>query len=436
MRKISLYIICFVFALLAACTNDFESTFDKAPDERANEALNGWQTTLLEAEHGWLTHYYPNPELLGGFSFLFKFKENGFVDMTWGLRDTLDDSLYSLKMMEKPLLIFDSYSIFSKMVDPDLGERGKGFGGENEFAFIKKSVDGDSIYLEERVSGDPMILVKASPTAWEDIKLYPAMEDLVERRDEQVVPFYMNLSVEGWDVKVNMVYNADMQKARLTYTENGEAKVMDMGINYTHLGFEFHHALEFSGIKARSFKYNETLNQYDVLDEGVTGAFKYEGICPSEIQGAFDKFFPNNGFGDWSTYISPKLKEEFANLNPNSGLRSFSYTPYFSGTSNWRDWKITFEDYNDIVITIDEFEKTSENTVVIHFGEYVTEGWSADYTEEEINEMMGSVAGQKLYNILFSSKGWTIVPVFIQEYGSTCYLVSNEDPEMYIYFGS
>lgn len=435
MRKISLYIICFVFALLAACTNDFESTFEKAPDERANEALNGWQTTLLEAEHGWLTHYYPNPELLGGFSFVFKFKENGTVDMTWGIRDTLDKSLYSLKMFEKPLLIFDTYSIFSKMVDPALGERGKGFGGENEFAFIKKSVDGDSIYLEERVSGDPMILVKAGPTAWEDIKMYPAMEDLVERRSEKIVPFYMNLFVEGWDVKVNMVYNSDMQKARLTYTEKGEPKVMDMGINFTHEGFEFHHALEFNGIKARSFKYNETLNQYDVLDEGVTGAFKYEDICPSEIQGASEKFFPNNGFGTWSTYISPKLKQEFTNLNPNSGLRSFTYSPYYSGTWSMRTWDIGFEDYNDIGIDISEYEITSDNTVVMHFGQYQTEGYGVDFTEEEINEMMGSEVGQKLYNILFSPKGWTVVPVFLQEYGSTFYFVSNEDPEMYIYFG-
>lgn len=433
MRKTNLYIICFVLAILSACTNDFESTFDKAPDERSGEALKEWKIALLDSEHGWLSHYYPNPELLGGFSFIFKFKEDGFVDMTWGIRDTLDNSLYSLKMMEKPLLIFDSYSIFSKMVDPELGITGKGFGGENEFAFIRKSENGDTIYLEERVSGDPMILVKAAPTTWDDIKKYPASEKLMQRRNESIVPFYLNLSVEGWSTKVNMVYNDDMQKVRLTYTENGEAKVMDMGINYTHLGFEFHHALEFDGIKVRSFKYNESLNQYDVLDEGVAGAFKYETLCPSVIQGATDIFFPSNGFGGYSNYISPKLKQEFANLNPNSGIGSFSYCPYGSPTWSMRYFKINFEDWNDIEINISEFEKTSENTVVMHFGNYDISDWS-DFTEEEINEMMGSETGKKLYNILFSTKGWTVVPVSTIQYNDSFYMVSNEDPEMYMFF--
>jgi len=423
-----------MLVLFAACDNDFESEFDLAPDERTEIVLNEWQDALTSSEHGWITHYYPNPEFLGGFTYVLKFDENGSVVMNWEIGDTPDESLYSLKMFEKPVLVFDTYSIFSKMTDPSIGKPGQGFGGELEFAFVKKSVAGDSIYLEERVSGDPLVLVKAEAVAWENIKKYSDMAALMERRNEKVVPFYLNLFVEGWDTKVNLVYNEDMQKTRLTYTENGEAKAIDMPINFTHEGFEFHHALEFNGIKVRSFKYDEAKNEYVVLDNGVTGAFKYDTECHSVFDGAYEIFFGGNKFGGYSQYASPKMMEAFKDLNPNAGFGGIGYTPYYSGTWSIRSAVINFDDWTDIGIKISEFEKIDENTVVWHFGSYKTSGWGVDYTEEEINAMMDSEAGQKLYNILFSEKGWTIVPVFLAEYGSTNYLVSNEDPEMYMFY--
>jgi|GEM_PF-1853035 len=434
MKKIYTYLIVCVVAFFASCTSDFESEFDLSPDERVNIELDEWQQALLSSETGWLAHYYPNPELLGGFTYVLKFDDKGVVNMNWGVGDYEDSSLYSVTMLDRPLLIFETYSKFSKMTDPELGKDGKGFGGELEFAFKKFSVNKDTIYLEERVNKDPFILVKASTTAWDDILKYPAMNKEILRRNEKVVPFYLNLSVEGWDSKLNMVYYDDMQKLRIYYND-GEKDVAEyMPINFTHQGFEFHHAVEINGIAVRSFKYDEVNNQFDVLDEGVVGAFKYETECPIEIAGAYDIAFKPNGFGGSANYMSPKMIESFKNLNPASGLRAIGYSPYFSGTFNMRNLTIGFEDWNDIEIKISEFEKTSENTVVFHFGEYVTDGYGVDFTEEEINAMMDSEAGKLLYDILFSEKGWTIVPVYLAEYGETNYIVSNEDPEMYMHF--
>ena len=419
--------------LTAACDNDFESEFGLSPDERTAIVLNDWKETLVSSEHGWLTHYYPNPEMLGGFSYVFKFQDDENVLMNWGIRDDLNESPYSLKMFEKPLLVFDTYSNFSKMTDPQNGEPGKGFGGELEFVFVNKSINGDTIFLEERVGKDPMILVKATSQTWEDIKQYPTMTELLERRNENVVPFYLNLSVEGWDNKVNMVYNADMQKTRLTYSENGVSKMVEMPVNFTHQGFEFHHALEFNGVKVRSFKYDEALNQFQILDHGVNGSFSYENTSPSAIHGAFDKYFSNGNFGTWSTYISPKIQEQFSDLSAEAGLSGFTYSSYHKGFDD-RSIKVSFENGDDFEIKISNYEKTSENTLVMHFGKYDVQSWS-DFTQEEVDEIMESEKGQLLYNILFGSKGWTIIPVFTPEYGATMYLVSNEDPEMYIYFG-
>lgn len=423
--------------LFAACDNDFESEFGISPDERAAVVLDEWENALLDSEHGWISHYYPNPELLGGFSYVFKFEENGTVGMNFGIRDSYDECLYSIKMFEKPLLSFDTYSIFSKMTDPEIGIRGQGLGGENEFIFVKKSVEGDTLFLEERIGGDPLVLVKASASDWEDIKTYPAMSSVLARRNEQIVPFYLNLSVEGWSTKVNMVYNDDMQKMRLSYTENGEAKFVEMPINLTHEGFQFHHALEFDGVKVRSFKYNEALNQFDVLDEGMTGAFKYETLCPSEIRGVAAQFFATTAFGEVAKYLSPKFRALTENLNPDASFSSYSFGPYYSGPqSDYRNWAFNFTDnfaYKGFEAQISEFEVTSENTVRMHFGHYILDAWNQTYSESQINNMMDSEAGQIIYNLLFSDKGWTIVPVVHQEYGSVYYMVSLEDPEMYMF---
>lgn len=423
-----------MLVLFAACDNDFESEFGLSPDERTSIVLDDWKEALVSSEHGWLTHYYPNPEILGGFSYVFRFQENGNVVMNWGIDDFIDESPYSLKMFERPLLIFDTYSNLSKMTDPQNGIPGKGFGGEIEFAFVNQSVNGDTIFLEERVNKDPMILVKATAETWENIKKYPDMTAVLERRNEKVVPFYLNLQVEEWDNKVTMVYNADMQKARLTFMEDGEPQLLDMPVNFTHEGFEFHHALEFNGVKVRSFKYDEVNNKFDVADAGVNGSFAYDTESAAEIQGAYEKYFGSKEFGTWSTYMSPKMQQTFQDLNPNSSLDYFSYSPYYTEEWSMRTFQVNFEDWSDFTIEIAEYEKTSENTLIMHFDKYEDKSW-ADYTVEEIEAMMATDTGQAFYNLLFGSEGWTIVPVFVVEYGSTCYLVSNADPEMYIYFG-
>ena len=438
MKNIRLYMIVSLLAMFAACENDFESKFDLSPDERTEIVLNDWKKELVSSEHGWISHYYPNPELLGGYTYIFKFNEDGTVKMDFGVRaidpeKDVVESLYSLKMFEKPVLVFDTYSIFSKMSDPEPGIPGQGFGGENEYAFVKKSVEGDTLFLEERIGRDPLTLVKASATDWENIKMYPAMADQLIRRNEQIVPFYLNLSVDGWSTKVNMVFDDNMQKTRLVYTENGEAKLVEMPVNFTHEGFQFHHAFELDGIKVRSFKYNEALNQFDVADQGVTGAFKYESQGAAEIKGVVATLFAPDQFGAPSRYHSPKLQAIVDNFRPENPLGSFEWSAYHKGESDHRSFTFNFADWTGFEIKISEFEVISENSMRMHFDHYVLDGFNQQYSESEINAMMDSESAQALFDLFFSDKGWTIVPVFWVEFGYEYYVISNEDPEIYMY---
>jgi hypothetical protein len=434
MKKINLYITSLILLAFAACNNDFESEFDLSPDERANEAVKEFKEALCSSEYGWLTHYYPNPDKLGAVTYMLKFGESGTVSMNWELYDYQDEAEYSVKMIDQPLLVFDTYSKFSKMTDPEIGEAGKGFGGELEFGFIRKSADGDTLYLAERVNEDPMVLVKATAETASQLQEYAKHAEYLERLNETVVvPFYFNLSVEGWDAEVNMVYSGDKTIAFLTYLDAGVTKHDLMPINFTHEGFEFHHPFVLNGIGVKSFKYDEAKNQFDVSDAGVAGAFRYEGVCPAHLDGMTDKFFGPRTFGDMARILSPKLFNLIDGVYPEAAFNYASTDPYVGSWSPCT-FNLTFQDWNTLKVTVNYVKKT-EDVVVMEFLGYTT-GWSAPFDDlAYIESLMATEKGQAIKAIITSAKGWTIVPVELKEYGSSYILVSNEDPEMYMTFG-
>ncbi len=434
MKKIYLNIICSMLVLFTACDNDFESEFNLAPDERASEAVKEFKDALTSSEYGWLTHYYPNPEKLGSVTYMLKFEETGTVNMNWELYDYSDEAEYSVKMLEKPVLIFDTYSKFSKMTDPEIGKPGQGYGGELEFSLVKKSANGDTLYLAERVNEDPMVLVKATAETSAQLREYVKQTKHLERSNEQVVvPFYFNLSVEGWDAKVNLVYSGDKMIAFLNYVDDGVAKHELMPINFTHEGFEFHHPIVFNGIGVKSFKYDEAKNQFDVTDSGVTGAFKYEADCPAHFDGMTDRFFGPKTFGGRAKIFSPKLLDLVDGIYPDAAFSYFSTDTY---VASWWDctFALNFENWNSLKFKIN-YNKKTEDVVEMEFLGYET-GYSAPWNDlAYIEGLMATEKGQTLKAIITSTKGWTIVPIELKEYGSSYYLVSNEDPEMYMCFG-
>lgn len=426
MKRYKLFLLVCITALSISCSEEYDSVFDKSPDERANELVNKYKSVLIGSEHGWLFHYYSKPNELGGYSFLMKFNDQGVVTMNWGIRDEMQEAQYSCKMIDKPVLVFDTYCNFSKLADPNPPY----MGGENELCFIGMSVAGDTLYMEERVSKEPVTFMRASATAWEDIKKYPMQARLIERRDEKVVPFYYNLVVEGWSSPMTMTYYDNRQVANLIYNEGGEDKFVTIGINFTHEGFEFHHPVEQNGIKVRSFRYDEASNNHIATDAGVKGRFIYQTTCAAKVPGMAERFFGAGKFGTNSVYASPKFMSKFEGLNPSAKVIGISYSAYGSSFS---DLSISFDNWTTIRTATPTFTPVGTNTIIFgNNGNYT----SYDYTDEEIVQIMTSDTGKEFENILLSENGWTIVPFYLlNEFSKSFYLVSNDDPEIYLCFG-
>lgn len=422
------YIWLLITLLVAtSCKNDFESVFDKTPAAREAEAIKKWKEALMSSPDGWLVHYYPNPSILGGFSFLMKFNDKNEVSMTWGLRDEIQTSLYTVKVMENPTLIFDTYTLISKMADPETGDPGKGFGGENEFAFLKQSANGDTIYMKERIKGDPFVLIKANAETWENIKKYKDMEKVMQRMGDEVHPYFYNLKVEGWgETGVTMSYFDDMQRVNLMYKLNGKDTLQIMGINMLHNGFQFREPLVINGVGVRSFIYDPVTQTHKAVE--AKGGFNYETKSMSEVQGMWNKFFAPRTIGGSTSYLSSTAKLIF-DVMPDNPVRGVKFDPYSRADSYMA---ISFKDWNEIRLYC-TFDKKTENETLMVFKDYDKRSW-ADYPYDKAKALMETPKGQKARDIIFSPKGWTIIPVFLPEYGALSVLVSNEDPTVYLYY--
>lgn len=421
----NIYLLLIAFVLFSSCEKEFKSVFDNTPAEREVAEAKKWKEALISSEYGWMVHYYPNPQEMGGYTFIMKFNDKNEVTMNWGFRDEQATSLYSVKIMENPLLSFDTYNVISKMVDPQNGQVGVGFGGENEFAFVSLSKGGDTLYMCEREKKDPFILVKATAQEWENIKRYPAQDKILEMKSDYVRPFYYNLHVDGWDRGVSMLYFSDAQLAQLVYkTDRGHDTLHVMGVNMTHEGFEFRVPLVLNGVGVRSFKYIPEEKRHIVVNSAAKGGFQFENTCMAHAPGMCQKFVAYGNFGTFFTYYSPKALEVFDILEGNQ-FTDFSFSAYKPNLFTYV--KIGFADYTSIAMDVTEFTKLSENEFKIIFKGYD----SYDYTPEQIEAIMATPKGKAFLDLVFSPKGWTIYPRNIKEYGAKAYWVSNEDPTIY-----
>jgi len=416
-----LYILTGLALMFSSCDNEEDRIFDQAADTRINEAVQGYQDLLLSAENGWKTNYYPNADLLGGFTFLFEFNGDGTVETAWDINETVETSLYQVSSIEKPQLAFDTYSVFSKMTDPEVGEAGVGMSGDYELYFERVSENRDTIYLEGKTKGSTMVLIKATGADWTDINKLKDMEAKL-MKEEGIHPFYRNLVVEGSDQKFMLSYFEDMRRLNFSYANDaGEYEVISMGVHFTPVGFDLHDPLVVDGKEIQSFIYDAENKMFLVGDEGITAEVIFETEAPCKFKGAAQKYY-DMGWDSYE-YLSPKLLEKISALSDlgGSGINYFYVSAYYD---YWNDVTLYFNDWTSLGFDIAKFEKFDEDQLIMHDGGF--DSW--DYEEADF---MANEGGKALYDILFDPLGWTVVPLVWSEYGATCAIVSNSDPEIF-----
>lgn len=240
MYYIRLYIILLTL-LFAGCSRDKTgSIFGEKPEERIARVLAEHKATLTGAQFGWKTVIYPPGG--GGYGFFFTFGTNDRVrmnaDLTLETAGTANESTYRLKAVQRPSLLFDTYSYLHLLSDPDPnvfgGEVGEGY--EVDFEFSIDSVLTDTIKLTGITFGTKIIMTRATQAEYNAYTtgayegLIATMEDYLTEFPWQFLQFAdgrrIQVSADGIRKLFSMSYIDDAGAVQLlttaySYTLNG-----------------------------------------------------------------------------------------------------------------------------------------------------------------------------------------------------------------------
>lgn len=168
MKKYLVHItILLLIAGLAGCSKKEEaSLFGDTPEQRAAAEVKKNQAFLTAAPYGWKAVIFPG--LFRGRGFFFKFDEKNqvqtYADPSLKLISPTfggpGSSGYQVKALQRPSLIFDTYSPLHVLSDPSNGTVGVGYKSDFEFSFVSASPD--TIKLDGNFNHSPMILIKAT----------------------------------------------------------------------------------------------------------------------------------------------------------------------------------------------------------------------------------------------------------------------------------
>ena len=278
--------------LMTSCLKDQEDLFDDSASARTTKYLANIKQVLTSAENGWLFNYYPDrDQSYGGQPYVVIFKDDTVI----AYADTEDrsyseESYYTLKNEDGPVLMFDTYNSLLHMYATPSGSSGAGgyeaYDGDFIFIIMGVSEDKNTITLKGNRTGNIMYMYRMTGSA-EDY-----MTKVIEVEDN--MPTNYSFEAGGETVKVALSSG--------TATFSTESKEVTQAYIYTDEGIEFYELVEINGQMLKGIKYGG--------EADVTSSI---GDNPIQLKVVFlpvNEIFVNN---DW--YVS------YANMS--DGMKAY-----------------------------------------------------------------------------------------------------------------
>lgn len=156
--------------LIAGCKRDnIDLTFDQTPDERMGALQKEVKQQLTEAKYGW--RVLSSTLSKGTYGFYMDFDGDGKTDRVRMVSDIdnvsskeVRTSAYRVKLINAPMLSFETYTYIHQLADPDPGviggEYGDGLKADIEFELQRTTAD--SLFFKGRKFRSDMILIRAT----------------------------------------------------------------------------------------------------------------------------------------------------------------------------------------------------------------------------------------------------------------------------------
>ncbi|MBC7828829.1 MAG: DUF4302 domain-containing protein [Chitinophagaceae bacterium] len=282
MKKILSYILILTVAL-AGCDKETDMVFEQTPDERIAETLENYQTALAQAP-GWKLFVYPSGLRsqdieVGGLTYYVKFTDANRVtmvsDFTLDMALTPKESSYRLKAVQRPSLIFDTYSYIHVAADPDpdvssspANQPGLGWGTDFDFAFTETTPK-DTIKLKGNFNGSDAFLIKTTK-AEIDAAFAGALANIltITSTYANTKPFIV-LPGAG-NVKINVAFDLFLYVLTFSYLDaTGNIITINAPFSHTTTGLHLKEPVSVGGFTFQDIFWDST-NQYYYIMQGTT----------------------------------------------------------------------------------------------------------------------------------------------------------------------
>ena len=171
-------------------------------DERLSDTLASYQAQLIDAEFGWKGYLLTDNETPA--TFLFKFSDKNRTIMSADYKTDEVESSYRLKALQRPTLMFDSYSTLHLIADPTSsvfgGATANGYFSDFEYAFLSASAD--TIKLEGTFNKSKLILIKSKSEA-ESNTVFTSIEE-ISNVASKLKTYFKRTTIGGLECEVKL----------------------------------------------------------------------------------------------------------------------------------------------------------------------------------------------------------------------------------------
>lgn len=237
------------------------------PSAIVGDYISEYRELLISAEDGWRFDYYPNEDAYGAFTFMMKFREDGRVEMQtdenfYYLFDeergdyTKQESDYTIQNSQGPVLTFATYSLLSKLADPELFNNGSGWQGDNEFVLMGHSADGDTIHLKS-VRAQKRCYIVRNTHDWDDYfeKLNRVIADF--DRTDVANTYFRDIIIADQDTGVMTGFDMASRMGVVYYYQDKQMKADSCQMHFTPEGVELKQPIYVGNTLVRGFAYTD-----------------------------------------------------------------------------------------------------------------------------------------------------------------------------------
>jgi len=237
--------------VFSACKKMEDAPIDST-DARLTASLMDYQNQLTQAQFGWKGYLLTNSNVPA--TFLFNFTDKNRTTMAADYAITPNESSYRLKALQRPTLLFDTYSTLHLLADPTPtkfgGTIGAGYYSDFEFAFVSASTD--TIKLEGTFNKSKLILVR-SKSAEESAAIFTSVQN-VSIVASKLKTYFKRTTIGGIECEVRL---------------DGTAQI---------LSFSYLDGANLKTVSSNFYVSGTTIALYDPLVVGTATITKLDGI--------------------------------------------------------------------------------------------------------------------------------------------------------------